>query len=65
MNTHFITIAIITDTNLTRDDMIDYFTTLLLDSDVEQPFDLNGLIINSSRTSIGLEDGVCVYGKVN
>ena len=65
MNKHFITITITTDTNVSRDDMIDYFTTLMLDGDVEMPFDPKGIVIDASRTSTEFGNGVCVYGKAD
>ena len=65
MNKHFITLTITTDTNMSRDDLIDYFTTLLFDSNVEMPFDPKGIVINASRTSTEFGNGVCVYGKAD
>ena len=65
MNKHCITLTITTDTNMSRDDLIDYFTTLLFDSNVEMPFDPKGIVINASRTSTEFGNGVCVYGKAD
>ena len=65
MNKHFITLTITTDTNMSRDDLIDYFTTLLFDSNVEMPFNPKGIVINASRTSTEFGNGVCVYGKAD
>ena len=65
MNKHFITLTITTDSNMSRDDLIDYFTTLLFDSNVEMPFDPKGIVINASRTSTEFGNGVCVYGKAD
>ena len=65
MNKHFITITITTDTNVSRDDMIDYFTALMLDGDAEMPFDPKGIVIGASRTSTEFGNGVCVYGSAD
>ena len=65
MNKHFITITITTDTGVSREDMIDYFTALMLDSGIEMPFDSKGIVIDASRTSTEFGNGVCVYGKAD
>jgi hypothetical protein len=65
MNKHFITITITTDTNVSRDDMIDYFTALMFDGDVEMLFNPKGIVIDASRTSTEFGNGVCVYGKAD
>ena len=65
MNKHFITITITTDTDVSRDDMIDFFTALIFDGEVEMPFDPKSIVIDASRTSIEFGNGVCVYGSVD
>ncbi len=61
MNKHFITLTITTDTNVSRDDLIDYFTALFFDSNVEMPFDPKRIDINASRTSTEFGNGVCLW----
>jgi hypothetical protein len=45
--------------------MIDYFTALMLDSNIEMPFNPKGITIGASRTSTGFDNGICVYGNAD
>lgn len=64
MNKYYVSITIKTENGMSRDDMIDYFTNLMFDTNIEMPFDPRGIMINSSTTSIEPDKGICVYGTM-
>lgn len=64
MNKYYISISIETEYNMSRDDMIDYFTKLIFNNNVEMLFNPKGIIINASTTSTEPDKGICVYGTM-
>lgn len=64
MNKYYVSISIETENNMSRDDMIDYFTNIMFDTNIEMPFDPRGIMINSSTTSTEPDKGICVYGTM-
>lgn len=67
MNKYYVSIAIETEDYVSRDDMVDYFTTLMFNSDAcaEEPFDPKGVMINSSTTSTAFDNGYVVWGTIH